>query len=178
MRACNHSRASAPRRKGLVEQRIVAKHTPSIAKNQMRRCCIAVIDPPPSNADIDRLWKFFDSSCAYCGAALVRGERRDHVLSQSALGTNDIHNQVLSCGLCNGDEKREEPWESFLARKVSSASLQRRRRARIEEWMQQAPPGRLSISSKKRRTAEAIARAFKDFDAAVEELRALRGRST
>lgn len=150
-----------------------------MAKNQMKRSLRAILDPAPSQTDIARLWSFFDSSCAYCAQTLAREERLghlDHILPHASGGTNDIHNHVLACGRCNGDEKREEDWRSFLAHKVSDENLRQERCSRIESWMQQAPPDRTVISPQTLQAADAIAaRALQEFDAAVKEVRALRG---
>jgi len=72
----------------------MAKDAPSMVKNKMRRCFQAVIEPHPSKSDIDSLWEYFDSSCAYCGVKIDRGSRTghvDHVVSSAAGGSNDIH---------------------------------------------------------------------------------------
>ena len=149
-----------------------------MAKNLMKRSLNAVIDPTPKKVDIDRLWLFFDSSCAYCKVKLIRSERLghlDHIVPHSAGGTNDIHNHVLSCSRCNGDEKREEHWESFLARKAPSAKIYAERANWIREWMSQAPEGQLTLSLQERQSVDAvIGRALQNFDAAVVELRAIR----
>lgn len=156
----------------------MAKNSPSIAKNQMKRSLNAVLDPAPKETATNQLWAFFNSSCAYCGAELARAERLghlDHIVPHSAGGTNDIHNHVLSCARCNGDEKREEDWESFLARKVPSVDVRQERSARIKDWMNQAPAGRLALNSQERQAVDAIVtRALQSFDTAVEELRAIR----
>lgn len=155
----------------------MAKSTPSIAKNQMKRCLNAILDPLPNKSAIHQLWAFFDSSCAYCGVKLARPERLghlDHLIPQAAGGTNDIHNYVLTCARCNGDEKREENWQTFLLRKVSLASERQERTARIEAWMQQIPTSRVSLNVQEQNAANAvITQALQDFDKAVEELRAI-----
>lgn len=149
-----------------------------MAKNQMKRSLNAVLDPLPKNKDVLKLWSFFNSACAYCGVKLVRAERvghLDHIVPHSAGGTNDIHNHVLACARCNGDEKREEDWESFLARKAPSVDVRQERSARIKDWMHQAPAGRLALSPLERGAVDAIVmRALQSFDVAVEELRAIR----
>lgn len=156
----------------------MAKNTPSMAKNQMRRSLNAILDPHPSATDVLQLWAFFDSACAYCGAKLVRSDRSghlDHILPHSAGGTNDIHNHVLACARCNGDEKREEDWRSFLERKVELAEIREERSTRIRNWMQLAPANRLTLSSQERQAVDSIVtRALQSFDTAVDELRAMR----
>lgn len=156
----------------------MAKTSPSMAKNQIKRSLNAVLDPLPKTPAIDQLWTFFGSSCAYCGAKLGRSERSghlDHIVPFSAGGTNDIHNHVLSYARCNGDEKREEDWESFLARKVFPVELRQERSVRIKKWMSQAPEGHLTLSVQEQQAVESIVRrALQSFETAVEELRAIR----
>ncbi|MEQ1801542.1 MAG: HNH endonuclease signature motif containing protein [Gammaproteobacteria bacterium] len=144
----------------------------------MRRCLNAVLDPHPSESDINQLWKHFSSSCAYCGSGLARDERIghiDHVVPSASGGTNDIHNHVLSCARCNGDEKREESWETFLARKATSGPVYQERRAHIQVWLNKASPTQRTLSPTSRAQADAIIeQALGSFDCAVKELRALR----
>jgi len=101
----------------------MAKNTPSMAKNMIKRSLLAVIDPHPSKAEVELLWKYFQSSCAYCGVEIPRESRTghmDHVVSSALGGSNSIYNHVLSCSRCNGDEKKEESWQSFLTRKATN----------------------------------------------------------
>lgn len=58
----------------------MAKDTPLMAKNKMRRCLIIILDPQPSSGEVQRLWNFFQSSCAYCGCQLDRLSRTGHLL--------------------------------------------------------------------------------------------------
>lgn len=154
---------------------MAAKDTPSMAKNRIRRSLLAIIDPHPSRAEIDDLWNYFQSACAYCGILISRETRTghlDHVVSSSLGGSNCIHNHVLACARCNGDEKREESWESFLARKATDPAVAAERHVQISHWMGQS---KVSVSPGFRLKAdEIINRALADFDAAVKELRELR----
>lgn len=154
------------------------KNTPSMAKNQMNRCFHAILDLHPSRVDVAQLWKFFKSSCAYCGVRIKASERNghlDHVLAHAEGGSNNVHNYVLSCARCNGDEKRELDWKTFLDVRVSDESLRQARRTHIEEWMQRAPEGHSLVSPEVQQAANLIiARATKEFDVAVEQLRSLR----
>jgi 5-methylcytosine-specific restriction endonuclease McrA len=116
----------------------MGKMTPSAAKNAIRRALRGIVDPYPSATQIHRIWAFFDSSCAYCGRSLVRGDRDahiDHLVAPGAGGSNALANFILSCGLCNGDEKRDEHWESFLRRKAPDDAAYNLRRSRIESWV-------------------------------------------
>lgn len=156
------------------------KDTPSMAKNKMRRSLIAVYDPLPSKTEAKELWNYFESRCAYCGVTIERTSRTghlDHLVPSSEAGCNNIHNHALSCARCNGDEKREEPWKSFLAKKVQSSSVYNERKAKIESWLALAPN---SITNKEQiDEAECIIKeALDNFDYAVNKMRKLRKKST
>ena len=87
-----------------------------MAKNLMRRALWAVVDPLPTDSEVEGLWSYFDSCCAYCGVRVDRGARGghlDHLKPSAAGGTNEVFNHVLSCPRCNGDDKRDEPWDKF-----------------------------------------------------------------
>ena len=142
----------------------------------MRRCFKAILDPHPSETETSYLWDYFESTCAYCGTLLDRSARSghfDHVVSSSAGGTNSIHNHVLSCARCNGDEKREREWREFLLSKVADADVAKQRLTRIDEWLSRSPTA--EINEQRRMKAEAIVkRALSSFDEAVKQLRAMR----
>jgi hypothetical protein len=114
-------------------------HSLSQTKNSIRRALWNLADPQPSIAEVQLLWAHFQSKCAYCGAVLNKNERKAH-LDHLEVGRNHISNRVLSCGICNGDEKREQNWESFLASKCRNdgATLQSRRK-KILAWKKQSP---------------------------------------
>lgn len=158
----------------------MGKTTPSMAKNAIRRALVGVIDPHPNPNQIDGLWTFFGSSCAYCAKPLVRGKRDahvDHLVSVQDSGTNHISNCVLSCSVCNGDEKREEHWESFLRRKAPDGFEFAARKGRIERWVTscaQAAPFDAALLETVSRELDAVISAF---DRALENIRrAKRGR--
>jgi 5-methylcytosine-specific restriction endonuclease McrA len=154
----------------------MAKNSPSKAKNQMRRSLQAILDPHPTREGLAELWRFFESKCAYCGLVLDKVSRAghvDHVVSYSSGGTNCIFNHVLSCGRCNGDEKREEHWESFLRRKIENSVQYEARRLRIEEWLARSPKRHKSNASQAEADA-IIQTALESFDNAVKQMRALR----
>lgn len=154
----------------------MAKDTPSMAKNKMRRCLGAIIDPHPSGAEVEELWKYFQSSCAYCGISLARASRTghlDHIESSALGGSNEIHNHLLACSQCNGDEKREEDWQSFMAKKVTDVELAAERHAHVSAWIGRAC--REPLDHSVRAQAEnIISQALATFDDAVKKLRALR----
>ena len=155
---------------------MAAKDTPSMAKNKIRRSLVAILDPHPSAKETDELWLYFGSSCAYCGVLIERTSRTghlDHLVSSALGGSNDIHNHVLSCARCNGDEKREEEWQSYLLRKASDPETSNARRGHILAWLAKARPRALEADIASR--AEAIIQtAIVSYDQAVKQIRALR----
>jgi HNH endonuclease len=157
----------------------MAKHTPSIAKNQMRRCLRAIIDPHPTTAEIAELWEYFQRSCAYCGGVLSHSDRTgqlDHVVAHSKGGTNSIFNHVLSCGPCNGDEKREQHWENFLAQQESNVEVQKMRHSRIKFWLDRHVDKSL-FPADVQQEIDALEKAATDnFDIYVQSMRELRQR--
>jgi hypothetical protein len=99
---------------------------------------LEAVDPGPSEKQIQVLWTYFQSSCAYCGLQLNKAERKGHLDHLDATGRNHISNRVVSCGVCNGDEKREQNWETFLAKKCgTNVELFQMRRTKFLDWKQQ-----------------------------------------
>lgn len=164
----------------LGAQRVMSKDTPSMAKNKMKRSLVAIYDPHPSKMEIDGLWEYFNSCCAYCDKPIDRASRTghvDHLVPSSEGGSNNIHNYALACARCNGDEKREESWTSFLERKSDSSHIFRERKEKIEKWLLLAPSLKtdpvIAIEAEK-----IIEEAIKSFEHSVEKMRALRAKST
>ena len=147
-----------------------------MAKNKIKRSLLAIIDPHPSRTEIDQLWSYFQEICAYCGMKIARESRTghvDHVVSSALGGSNSIYNHVLSCARCNGDEKREQSWESFLAKKATDPALAAERHAHISNWL--ARGSAAPVNTAIRTQADVIInRALADFDSAVREIRGLR----
>jgi len=154
------------------------KDTPSMAKNKIRRCLTAIVDPHPGEADVDLLWRHFESTCAYCGLALDRASRHghlDHAVSTTSGGSNSIYSHVLACARCNGDEKREEHWDTFLARKCDDPEVVRQRRERIEAWFAAGRTAIRPVDAELQRQAQLIVEeALASFDDAVRRMRQLR----
>jgi HNH endonuclease len=157
------------------------KDTPSMAKNKIGRCLKAILDPHPSGEDINKLWEHFDSSCAYCGTRIDRKSRqghRDHAVPAALGGTNAIRSFVLACARCNGDEKREEPWELFLTKKCPSVEVLESRRRQIRDWISPLNVAlMLSDSETEARAKEIIDTALASFDKSVGDMRRLRRRA-
>ncbi len=157
------------------------KNTPSMTKNQMRRCLVAILDPHPSKSEVDELWAYFDSTCAYCGAQLERSARTghlDHIQPTSDRGTNSIYNLVLSCARCNGDEKREGAWVTFLENKVTDPNLASDRKAKIDAWLSLERPSQPSDLIQRKEAEAIISMALESFDTVVEQLRKMRQNDT
>ncbi len=64
----------------------------------------------------------------------------DHLISAAAGGSNGVANRVLSCASCNGDEKRDMPWEEYLRRKVADDVIFDERRELIRRWTELPSP--------------------------------------
>ena len=114
--------------------------TPSQARNAIKRSLKALIDPKISKADKTTIWQYFENSCAYCGFGLNTNERKahiDHVIPESEGGSNRLCNLILSCSTCNGDEKRDMPWQNFLATKYDVKSKKYKQRYdKITAWFE------------------------------------------
>ena len=142
----------------------------SQAKNTVRRALRAIVDREPSEQEKSRLWKFFESSCAYCGRALNRVDRKGHIDHLIHDGPNHISNRVLSCPTCNGDEKRDRDWLVFLKEKVSNAALFKKRKKKIKVWVtsnKTAAP----VQHKSGLLAREIARVMASVDRAAGKLK-------
>ena len=114
----------------------MASHSPSQAKNAIRRSLLAIVDPELSNEERATVRAYFENRCAYCDRAIEteRAGHIDHLESRANDGRNHIFNRVLACALCNGDLKREGGWEEFLKNQSPDPAAFTRRRDRIREW--------------------------------------------
>lgn len=158
----------------------MTKDTPSMAKNKMRRCFAAILDPHPPKTSEEEIWKYFESECSYCGVKIDRDSRTghlDHVRPGSDGGTNSIYNRVLSCSRCNGDEKREESWESFLERKAQTTSEFAKRKEKIEQWISNESAKEFD-QEENEQISKIVNTAIESFDLAVEQLRQIRRMSS
>jgi hypothetical protein len=150
----------------------------STAKNVVRRCLQTIIDPALSKNEVNRLWEYFQSKCAYCGKPVARREaHKDHLIPFHNGGGSDLGNRVLACGACNGDEKRGEEWITFLRLKCTDAKTYRARQKTIEKWREINSAGRRVISKPMRRSVDrAVTTVFLAFDAAVRDVREVKKR--
>jgi len=116
-------------------------HTPSMAKNEIRKSLFELIDPMPKKKEKTLIWDYFNHECAYCGKSLSKGNRDahiDHLISATKGGSNHISNLVLSCAKCNGHEKRDMNWVKFLNQKSKNSELFQKRKNTILEWQKHA----------------------------------------
>jgi len=154
----------------------MAKDTPSIAKNKIKRSLRAIIDPLPSRKEILSLWEYFKNSCAYCNVKIDPDSRLghlDHVIAQSDGGNNSIYNHVLSCAKCNGDEKREMDWKIFLKQKLVNSENFDSRKLEIEKWLEKNNIVKIELK-RKEKIDKIIADALAQFDISVQSMRALK----
>jgi hypothetical protein len=128
--------------------------TLSQAKNAMRRAITDLIDPPLTKNEKQQVWDYFKSRCAYCGKPIKRSSRDghiDHLVSRANGGGNRLGNCVLACKVCNGNEKRDQPWKDFLKLKCPDNATFATRLKQIDSWQTQAAkrkPVRLSSEAK------------------------------
>ncbi|WP_087016378.1 HNH endonuclease [Thaumasiovibrio subtropicus] len=158
----------------------MAKDTPSMAKNKIKRSLGAIIDPHPTERDKTMLWDYFNNSCAYCGLTMERKSRvghLDHVVPTSEGGNNSIFNHVLSCSICNGDEKREMDWLEFLTIKVDCTETLINRRSLIETWLAKNTIKPIDGAAQNQ-IDSIVERALSQFDESVRLMRELRGKIT
>jgi HNH endonuclease len=154
---------------------------PPQARNSIKKALYGLLDEPIKRPQLDELWQFFDSQCAYCGVSLDRSRREghaDHLVSVCLGGTNSMPNFVLSCGRCNGDYKREMDWEPFLSQRNPDPQMRAERRQRILRWIEQhkgTVPHRDPFLAEL--VASQVSRALECFNQAVDNVRAARRRS-
>ena len=150
--------------------------TPGYVKNLIHRSLREIVDPSPSKKDEERIWKFFDYECAYCGSSLRKLRKEghiDHLLPASLGGPNHISNRVLSCATCNEAEKLDGAWQEFILRKNQDPDVTRRRIARIHEW--QKLNGEPLLDKNKLREINRLSElAAAYYDVKVKEARELR----
>lgn len=143
------------------------------AKNVIRRALRAILDREPSDKEKALVWEYFKSECVYCGQLLTKGDRKAHLDHLVHQGSNHISNRVLSCGICNGDEKREQDWQEFLNNKVADKETFNTRKKAIEDWISKTKTN-YSPHDKATIVDEEIAKVMEVIDKAAERLRAHR----
>lgn len=151
---------------------------PPQARNAIKKALYGLLDKPLKRPQWDELWQFFDSQCAYCGVSLDRSRREghaDHLVSVSLGGTNGMSNFVLSCGRCNGDDKRDMDWEPFLAQGNPDPCMHEERRQRILRWIELhegTVPHRAPVLAEF--VESQVSRALECFNQAVDNVRTAR----
>jgi len=150
--------------------------TPGYVKNIIRRSLREIVDPGPIKEDEERIWKFFENKCAYCGKPLRKLQKEghiDHLVPASLGGPNHISYRVLSCANCNEAEKLDAPWQEFITRKNQDPEVARTRVDKIREW--QKLNGGLVLDKKKLREIAGLSESVVAYyDAKVKEARRLR----
>lgn len=153
-------------------------NTPSFAKGRIKAALKAIVDPELKPAEIDAIWHFFDSQCAYCGIILARNDNRgggdmDHLISVNSGGANHISNRVLSCSPCNAHKKRDRDWEEFLREECEDDNLHAARHTKIIEWVNRN--GTFELSNRLQTALEEeTTRMSSEMDIAVDRLRTLK----
>jgi CRISPR/Cas system Type II protein with McrA/HNH and RuvC-like nuclease domain len=149
--------------------------TPSYVKNVICRSLREIVDPSPTKKDEERIWKFFNSECAYCGKQLSKLQKQghiDHLLPSSLDGPHHISNRVLSCATCNEAEKLDGAWQEFMVQKNRDPAVLRARIAKIHEW--QKLNGKPTLNQKILREIELLSEsAVAFYDAKVKAARKL-----
>jgi len=149
--------------------------TPGYVKNMIRRSLREIVDPSPTKEDEERIWKFFNSECAYCGKPLSKLQKQghiDHLFPSSLGGPNHISNRVLSCATCNEAEKLDGAWQEFIVQKNRDPAVLRARIAKIHEW--QKLNGKPRLNQEKLRRIESLSEsAVTLYDAKVKAVRKL-----
>jgi len=150
--------------------------TPGYVKNMIRRSLREIIDPSPTKDDVEKIWRFFDSKCTYCGKPLNKLKKEghiDHLFPASLDGPNHISNRVLSCAACNEAEKLDGDWQEFILRKNQDTEVVRTRVARIREW--QKLNGKPVLDKDKLREISRLSDLTAEYyDVQVEKARRLR----
>ena len=149
-----------------------------MAKNQIKRSLLQVIDTHPNKAQKQQVWSYFDNKCAYCNIVIEPNSRTGHLDHLHAVkdgGSNDVYNFVLACNICNGDEKREMPWREFLVIKCQNLpnSVYVERLAHIENWHQKSIISQLDAELVFQIDA-IIETAQASFKNSIKQMRALR----
>lgn len=144
--------------------------TPSQARNSIKRALLHVAGIKFGQDYRERCREYFNGLCCYCGEK--PDERQggyDHAEAIASSSTRDYY-LVYACNKCNGDEKRESDWLTFLRKKYENDEAAfRARKEAILAWFRDAPKVRISDSTKKAWT-EALSTAVDGFNQAVSRL--------
>jgi hypothetical protein len=141
-----------------------------MAKNSIRRALTTILSPEPTKKEFDAMREYFEFCCAYCGENIDRNSRKGHNDHINPKESNHISNRVLSCGKCNGDEKRERDWEQFLREKSESDEIFNKRKEKIDSWIKKYE-GTEKTKIDHTLLESTILEVHKSFDKAVSKLR-------
>jgi len=157
--------------------------TPSQARNAIKKSLKAIIDPKPSKADKEKIWRYFENQCAYCGCELNPNDRKahlDHVVAEAEGGSNQLCNLILTCAECNGDEKREKDWQIFLLKKchednpndnLSETPKYQKRYNKITRWITEQGGSAMLMSEQQAQLESAFNTVDALYSNVVEQLR-------
>jgi hypothetical protein len=147
------------------------------AKNAMNRAIQDLLCRPLTTKEKNLVWEYFKSRCAYCDKRINRAHRHghmDHLDCSATGGGNAIHNRVLACKECNGNEKREQNWKRFLKSKCKDAETFQHRLDNIKVWQKQCPkPIATVLSTQAEKAKLAVEEAVKNFEEKFVHLRTL-----
>lgn len=149
---------------------------PAQARNAIKRALYGILYPYPSKAQINRVWEFFESHCAYCGKLLNRDRREGHLDHLTSVTRNASAHRpvfVLACGECNGDQKREKDWETYLTEIDRPPKDIAARRVKILEWAAMADglPIDSNIAEQVEQHTESALAAFNKAQEAIQLLK-------
>ena len=161
---------------------MVSHYRPSLAKNMIRRSLRGIIDPYPTDREIDLLWQHFESRCAFCGQEVginPKDAHIDHLDAGYGGGANHVSNRVLACASCNEKEKREMAWRQFLRSKSKSDAEYMAREQLVLRWVVSFD-GQAQRSSDDvlQRVESEICLAIEAYDRALERIRHIRDNPT
>ena len=151
---------------------------PPQARNAIKRAIAYVAGIRFSKPYMERCKQHFNNHCAYCDTPIEPGQRRGHLDHAIAMTIDSPHyHLVYACYLCNGDNKREENWKTFISKTCKDdEKLLTQRVRRIEQWFSTESPVQISTADLQvLRSAERKAIAF--FNKCLEEIKKDLGRN-
>lgn len=151
--------------------------TPGYTRNIIRRSLRELVDPSPTKKQVDQIWKYFKSTCAFCGRKLNRTNKDghvDHLIPASGGGLNHMSNRVLACQHCNEKEKLDKDWKVFMKDKVSDSVIRKKRIDYILKWMTINAPEEVIVDEKTLASVLALTNKVVDkYSAVVDEIRTM-----
>ena len=144
----------------------------SFAKNVIRRALAEIAGVAFPDKLKAECRKHFKSTCAYCGYEVPGNSREGHIDHTEPVATSAAETHIVfACQTCNGNERRDAPWEDFLRQKCKGdEELFNIRKQAILDWFAMHPPARLNPRQMEALN-EAKRLACDGFDAAVKFLK-------